>query len=126
MIKAGIVAVSLLLVAGPLHAQTLVVDKQLAATGKVLWSSKGCASCHTIGKGKVAAPDLNGLYERRSPEWVRSFLAEPDSILDNDEAGKALLKEWFGLRMPDFDLKEEEIEALTHYIAQQQQPAKKK
>ena len=74
---AAVLVAGAVLVASPAGAQdtkeseTFVVDKSLAKAGKNVWSAKGCMGCHMIGK-KLAAPDLNGLYERRTAEWVKT------------------------------------------------------
>ncbi|MEM4658894.1 MAG: c-type cytochrome, partial [Candidatus Methanosuratincola sp.] len=34
------------------------VNKELAEKGEKLFAEKGCAACHTIGKGKLVGPDL--------------------------------------------------------------------
>ncbi|MGQ0814313.1 MAG: c-type cytochrome [Gemmatimonadota bacterium] len=113
-----------LMVAAPVHAQQKeappVVNAELAQTGAKLWSAKACMSCHTIGKGKVIAPDLAGLFERRTVEWVKTWLKEPEPMFESDDAVKAMVNEYNGLKMPDMKLSAEEIEALMHYIAEQQ------
>lgn len=106
-------------------AAVFAVDKELAKSGKKLWTAKGCMGCHTIGKGKLAAPDLDGLYERREAEWVKRWLKEPEPMYETDDAVKAMLKEWNGLKMPNLKLTDAEIDALMHYIGEQQKTKKK-
>jgi protein SCO1/2 len=122
------------LVSAPAYAQdqqpssavaAFVVDKELAKTGKNVWTSKGCMGCHTIGKGKLAGPDLNGLYERRETDWVKTWLKNPEAMYETDETVKAMLKEWNGLKMPNLKLKDAEIDAVMHYIGEQQKAKKK-
>src|SRR5512134_2344697 len=117
----GLIAGALVLAAVPAQAQepqasngaaAFVVDKNLAKTGKNVWTSKGCMGCHTIGKGKLAAPDLNGLYERRAAEWVKKWLKNPEAMYETDEAVKAMLKEWNGLKMPNLKLSDAEVDAV--------------
>lgn len=110
--------------AEPSPAQQFVVDTALAKIGKNVWAAKGCMSCHTIGQGNLAAPDLNGVYDRRTVAWVKSLLKDPEALFDSDETAKALLKEWNGFRMPNMKLTDAEIEAVMHYVAQQQKPQK--
>jgi len=42
-------------------------------TGEELFL-KNCFACHTIGSGKRVGPDLKGVEERRSIEWIGKFI----------------------------------------------------
>lgn len=121
-----------LLLARPAFAQNksgepkmFVVNDSLAHEGETVWSAKGCLSCHTFGKSNIIAPDLGGLLARRTPAWVKSFLHDPDALLATDDTAKALLLRYNNLRMPNFKLTDEEIEAVMHYIAAQSRPKEK-
>src|SRR5919106_2054533 len=107
-----------LLIAQPVFAQTeagkqerIIVNDSLAKVGETVWSAKGCVSCHTIGKSGIIAPDLAGLFERRTVAWVRSLLRDPDALLERDDTAKALLQRYNNLRMPNLKLSDTEIEA---------------
>lgn len=106
-------------VAADAQAQALSVDADLAKRGKSLFTNKGCIACHTIGKGRSAGPDLAGVTERRPLDWLREFLKNTDQMLDTDSVAQALLKENDNIRMPNLRLKDTEVEALLHYLAQQ-------
>ena len=93
------------------------VDTLLANKGKRVFSARGCDACHTIAKGDLAGPDLNGLLERRSLTWIRKWLADPAIMIETDAVAKALYKQYDSLRMPNLKLKEDEVTALLHYIA---------
>jgi protein SCO1/2 len=100
------------------------VDKNLANKGKGLWTARGCTGCHTIGKGKLAGPDLAGVTERRELEWLKKWLKESDTMVESDPIAKQLYEEYNKTLMPNMRLKPEEIDALIHFIAQES--AKKK
>lgn len=123
------VAVAAVLGAAPAQAQdtnpstAFVVDKDLAKAGKGVWSAKGCMGCHMIGK-KLAAPDLNGLYERRSAEWVKAWLKAPESMFESDADVKAMVQEYNGMKMPNLRLTDAQIEQVMHYIASEQKAKK--
>ena len=54
--------------------------------GKELFQ-KECTSCHTIGGGDGAGPDLKGVAGRRSIEWLVRIIVEPDKLTaDQDPA----------------------------------------
>lgn len=129
----ALVVLSLGLVVRPASAQgqkasdeptEFVVNKDLAKAGKGVWAAKGCAGCHTIGKGRLAAPDLNGLFARRGQDWVKHWLKDPDAMLASDETAKALLVE-YKLKMPNLKLTDDEITAVMNYIASENKPGKK-
>ena len=124
-------AIGVVFIAEPASAQEVkasdgqfVADAALAKTGKSKFSSKGCNACHSIGKGKMAGPDLNGLYERRTAEWVKNWLKDPNTMLATDDQAKAMLKEYNGIKMPNLKLSDADVEALMHYIAAEQKAKK--
>ena len=53
---------------------------QSAEEGEALFRQY-CAGCHTIGGGDLSGPDLLGVAERRDPEWLEHWLAEPDRMM---------------------------------------------
>jgi len=95
------------------------VDDKKAEHGKTVFVAKGCNGCHTIGRGNLAAPDLAGVLDRRPEEWLKKWLKDPRPFLEKDEYAKALSRKFNGMRMPDLDLSDKEIDAVLHYIAQQ-------
>lgn len=126
-------ALGLALTAKPAAAQekasggnegALVVDKKLADAGKKLFTAKTCNACHTIGKGPLAAPDLDGVFDRRSQEWIRKWLHDPKAMLATDDYAKAL-KEKYHIEMPNLGLTDDDITALMNYIASQSKAGKK-
>lgn len=108
------------------HAQgsAFTVDAALAKQGKTVYANKGCVTCHSIGQGMRAGPDLLGLTERRDLTWIKSWLKDPASMLQTDSIAQSLLAQAKGVKMPNVKLSEQEIDAVIHYIAQE--TAKKK
>ena len=101
----------------------LQVDAAAAKRGESLFQGRGCVGCHSIGKGKRAGPDLAGVTQRRSLEWLRRWLANPTPMFDTDSTAKALLAEFNNTRMPNLRLKDDEVEALLQYIQQESEKA---
>lgn len=93
------------------QAQQSAVEKR----GKMLWTNRGCGGCHGIGK-KQAGPDLMGLEQRRSREWINKWLKETDTMLGSDSTAMAMLAEWNGIRMPKQDMSDGDIEAILNYL----------
>ncbi|UCC71966.1 MAG: cytochrome c [Gemmatimonadota bacterium] len=76
-------------------AEAAEVDAGLAAQGEALMQAKGCTACHTVGGGRLVGPDLAGVAERRSPEFIIGMIVNPDSMLANDATAKELLGQYF-------------------------------
>ena len=107
-------------------AAAFAVDGNKAKAGQKVWGAKACMGCHTIGKGRLAGPDLAGVLDRRGEDWVRTWLKDPTPMFETDETAKALLKEYNNVKMPNMKLTEEQVDQVLHYIVEQGQKAKKK
>jgi len=98
------------------HAQGTPGDVK---RGKSLFESKGCNGCHTIGGGRRAGPDLKGVTERRSREWLQKWIRDPDAMLASDSVAQQLLAEANGIRMVNPHLTNDaDINALIDYLAE--------
>ena len=52
-----------------------------------------CATCHTIGGGRLTGPDLKGVGKRKDTEWLINFIQNPKSVVDSGDAYAAKLVE---------------------------------
>ena len=78
---------------------------------------KTCASCHTVGAGLKVGPDLNGIFERRSAAWFKSYVTEPNKLRSaSDPAALELRRAFPNVRMPDLGLKEPDADDLMAYL----------
>ncbi|MCL4216384.1 MAG: c-type cytochrome [Candidatus Hydrogenedentes bacterium] len=60
-----------------------------------------CASCHTIGGGRLTGPDLKDVATRKDRDWLRSFILNPQSKINSgDPYALQLLDEARGVVMP--------------------------
>jgi len=59
---------------------------------------------------------MQGLFERRSPEWVMNMLLNPTEMLKQDPTAIALLKEYNNVMMINQNLTQEEARAITEYL----------
>jgi protein SCO1/2 len=91
-------------------------DEAAAKKGRGLFNARGCMGCHTVGKGKLAGPDLAGVIDCCEAEWLKKWLKNPDELLGSDPIAQEMLKEYKGVKMPNMKLKDDEIEALMHYM----------
>ncbi len=96
------------------------LDNSLATQGEQLFMNRGCAGCHSVGN-RLAGPDLLGVVERRTTDWLASFLKDTSGMLESDPIGQALLEEFRGARMPNVVLRDPEVNALIHYLAAESQ-----
>jgi len=95
-------------------------DAALAKKGKSLFSSRGCTACHTIGKaGSTAAgPDLAGVTERRSHDWLKRWLKNPTEMIGSDSIADAMVVAAKNVKMPNMKLSDSDIDALMNYFAE--------
>lgn len=85
--------------------------------GRALFEDK-CTVCHTNGAGDHIGPDLAGVTERRSREWLTRFIVEPDRLLaDGDTIALELLKKYNDIPMPNLGLTDEDAAELLAYLA---------
>lgn len=79
-----------------------------------------CFACHTIGGGRLVGPDLAGVHERRSQDWLERFvIASQSMIKDGDAEAVALFEEFNRIPMPDSYLSEEQSRQVLGYIKSQ-------
>ena len=96
-------------------AATRTPGDPAAVKGKLDFESK-CLACHSIGQGRKLGPDLAGVTDRRSSEWLTKWLKSPEKMLQSDANAKAMLKESGGLPMPNQNLSDEEIRQYIGYF----------
>lgn len=100
------------------------VDPALARRGADVFKNKACWVCHTIGKkgSKTAeGPDLAGVTDRRTHEWLVAWLRDPTAMYGADPVADAMLEQYHNVRMPNMKLSESDGAALIAYLAQHPQ-----
>jgi mono/diheme cytochrome c family protein len=76
-----------------------------------------CSSCHTFGKGEHVGPDLKGVTDRRSRQWLVPWIRSSARVIrTGDPTGVELFRRFREQRMPDHDLTDDEIGALLDYL----------
>lgn len=77
-----------------------------------------CAACHTIGGGTRVGPDLLGVTERQSEEWLISFIKSSQTVIKSgDPYAVARFAEFNNLVMPDAPYSDAEIREILAFIA---------
>lgn len=100
---------------GPITSVNLpeTIDEAMAATGMATFEAK-CTACHKIGK-RFVGPDLTGVVDRREPEWIMNMILDPERMVKENEAAKALLAEYMS-PMANQSLTEEEARSILEYF----------
>ncbi len=76
-----------------------------------------CKACHTIGQGKLVGPDLAGVSQRRSLDWIIPFVQSSQTVIKSgDETAVALFEENNKVTMPDNALSRAEVMSVIRYI----------
>jgi mono/diheme cytochrome c family protein len=76
-----------------------------------------CFACHTIGGGRLVGPDLAGVHELRTQEWLEQFVKSSQTMIKSgDPDAVALAAEYSGIVMPDTLMSDQQIGDLLNYI----------
>jgi mono/diheme cytochrome c family protein len=89
----------------------------LVEWGELLFESKNCSVCHTIGGGVDIGPDLKGVTKVRDMEWLKRVILNPEEMERSDPLVKKLYEEYGEVGMSPEDITEEEAEAILEYLA---------
>jgi mono/diheme cytochrome c family protein len=96
---------------------TSTISSSFAASPGELDFQQLCGICHTVGSGKLVGPDLAGVHQRRSQQWLEKFVKSPQTMIANGDADAvALFAEFNQLPMPDPLLSEAQIKDVLSYI----------
>lgn len=81
--------------------------------------AKNCASCHTIGRGRLVGPDLLGITKIRSADWLLKWTRSSQTLINKgDPDAIAISQEYGGLIMPDqSQLSENDVKVIFAFIA---------
>ena len=100
---------------GPISSVNLgEIDPDLAVKGEAEFKAK-CTACHKISKRHIG-PALQGVTQRRSPEWIMNMILNPEEMVLNDPIAQKLLVEYNGAPMANQNLTEEEARSILEYF----------
>ena len=109
--------VALATIAAIWTALPAVANAADAEQGKQLFQDKGCAACHSIGKGPLVGPDLQGVTTKRPHEWLEQWITAPDAMLaKKDPYAVSLLHEFHDVEMPNLGLSKPDVDAILAYL----------
>ncbi len=92
------------------------IDAALATQGAELFKNM-CSACHKMDK-KFIGPELAGVTERRTPEWIMNMILNPEKMIKEDPIAKKLLIESNMAVMANQGLTQEEARAILEYFRQ--------
>lgn len=84
--------------------------------GKAIFTQR-CASCHNVNK-VLTGPALAGVHDRRSMDWIVSFVKSSQSMVKSgDKEAVALFEKFNKIPMPDHaDLSDDNIKSIVEFI----------
>ncbi|HUQ96850.1 MAG TPA: cytochrome c [Chitinophagaceae bacterium] len=107
---------SLFFIAILLATATPIFASPPGQEGKNIFTTR-CASCHAVNK-ILTGPALAGVDERRSIDWIISFVHSSQTMVKaGDKTAVELFAKFNKIPMPDHpDLKEDDIKNIVAYI----------
>lgn len=88
-----------------------------AKTGEEIFTGNNCGSCHSLSDKRLVGPGLNGLLDRRDPEWIAKWITNSQEfIASGDETAVKLFEQFNNAMMPAYNFSEEEMAELIKYI----------
>lgn len=91
-----------------------------------LWASgndlfvKHCASCHTVGGGRLVGSDLKGVLLKYPEAWLVEYIKSAQAMIKKKDPKTLVLQTEYGLVMPDMDLSNDEIRAILAFIQEEE------
>jgi cytochrome c551/c552 len=89
-------------------------DGALASTGEQVFKDKGCSACHAFGT-KLSGPDLAGVTQRRTAQWMEQQILHPEVMAKEDPISRGLMAT-HALQMPNQGLTPEQARAVIEYL----------
>lgn len=98
----------------------LPVISVVAQQGGEATFKESCASCHTIGRGKLVGPDLANVQDRRPEGWIKEFVKSSQTVIKSgDKYADSLFKAFNQMPMPDHpNMTDAQIDGIMAYISE--------
>lgn len=99
-------------------AQSVAEQAESLSFGATLYDSLRCSGCHNVAaKGINIPPSLEHAGSRFQPQWIESYLKNPYRRRWERAGVRPIL------RMPDFQLSDDEAQALAGFLSSRQDTA---
>ena len=90
------------------------INAEMVEAGAALFKTN-CTACHKTDK-RFIGPKMQGILERRSPEWVMNMILDPQLMVEEDRCAKDLLVEFNGAAMANQNLTVDQTRSLLEYF----------
>lgn len=109
--------VTVVLILGARASAVAAQSTQAPDAGATVFQQR-CTACHTIGRGDLVGPDLQGVTQRRERDWLVRWISAPDKLLaEGDPIATQLLAQYNNVPMPNLGLSASEVDAVLAYLA---------
>lgn len=99
---------------GPITSITLgEIDQAMVTEGQQIFKAK-CSACHKVSK-RFIGPEMKGVTQRRSPEWIMNMILNPEEMVQKNQIAMDLLKE-YNAPMANQSLTEDEARKILEYF----------
>lgn len=113
--KVALVAIIALATTFTGFSQEISSEQSAIEAGKTVFENN-CAQCHAVHK-KVLGPALANVYERRSIDWLKSWVKNSQAfIASGDEDAIAIYEEYGKVQMPAYPFSDEKILNIMAYV----------
>jgi glucose/arabinose dehydrogenase/mono/diheme cytochrome c family protein len=94
---------------------TISTDSSSIARGKIIFD-KSCSGCHGFLQDGIG-PDLSGIIEKDSADWIRQFIHSPQAMVETGDVHAKQISESYHTVMPAFPaINEEEMDQLISFL----------
>jgi mono/diheme cytochrome c family protein len=91
-------------------------SKSYAQDGAQMFRTN-CGACHTVGKGKLVGPDLKGVQDRHTDEWLLKWVHSSQTLVKaGDKDAVKLFNDNSQIPMPDQALSDNDIKTILAYV----------
>ncbi|MFP4470385.1 MAG: Sec-dependent nitrous-oxide reductase [Bacteroidota bacterium] len=89
------------------------IEMENMLTGEMEYLNHGCNACHRFGE-EYNGPDLFMVHKRRTDEWLKSWIMNPEEHFD--EADIEAMRQKFKLAMPNQNVSAESADKIIEYM----------
>jgi glucose/arabinose dehydrogenase len=95
--------------------ETISDDPAVIAKGETVFNQQ-CSGCHNFRQDEIG-PQLSGITAKQSPHWIKTFINNPQEVINSGDKEAVELYNKYKVAMPSFTaLKEDELDQLTAFL----------
>jgi mono/diheme cytochrome c family protein len=99
---------------GPVKEVKLgAIDNSLVEKGQQTFNTK-CSSCHKFDS-RLVGPPLQGVTQRRKPEWIMNMILNPQQMTQENQIAKELFATYL-VQMTFQDVTQDDARAILEYF----------